>query len=280
MRVIKKINTSAVLCKDDNDRQLVALGRGIGFTDIGNEVDLDHVDRTFYDVDARYLDVIGDLPSDILEFASQFADIASGMFSYELSPNIAFILADHIAFAIKRAREHIDVKMPLAFDVAQQFPLEYRLGTLIVDRIGTTLGTVLPADEAAGMAMVFINNISMPGASATAEVDWDFVRFLEQATRGIEGIMGVSIDRQGFNFARYATHLRYLYRRIRANEAITSGNASMYESLKGDYPDIVRCVDHLDNLIMRELGRSLTDEEKLYLLLHVNRIITKTAGDG
>lgn len=280
MRIIKKINTSAVLCEDDDGRQLVALGKGVGFAAIGDELGLDRIDRTFYDIDARYLAVIGELAPDVVEFASQFADIASGMFSYELSPNIAFILADHIAFAIKRANKHIDIKMPLAFDVAQQYPLEYRLGTLIVDRIGTVLGTRIPNDEAAGMAMVFINNVATPSASDTAEGDRDFAHFLEQATRGIERIMDVSIDRRGFNFARYATHLRYLYRRVRANESIESGNAPMYDSLKKDYPDVVRCIDFLNSFIVQELGRELTDEEKLYLLLHVNRIVSKATEDG
>lgn len=279
MRVIKKINTSAVLCVDDDGRQLVALGKGVGFTEVGSEVEFSRIDRTFYDVDTRYLAVLNDLSPEIVEFASQFADIASGMFSYELSSNIAFILADHVAFAIKRARERINVKMPLVYEVEQQYPLEYRLGILIVSRVNAMFDVNLSDDEAAGMAMVFINNIADPLASENADADCEFRRFLECATASIERIMGVSISRRSFNFARYATHLQYLYRRIRAGETIESGNAPMYASLRGSYPQVVKCIDYIDGLIEQEADRHLTDEEKLYLLLHVNRIATKASDD-
>lgn len=40
MRTIKKINTSAVLCVDDDGRQLIALGKGLGFRWMDEEVKL------------------------------------------------------------------------------------------------------------------------------------------------------------------------------------------------------------------------------------------------
>lgn len=279
MRIIKKINSSAVMCIDDDGRQLVALGRGIGFCEVGSTLGIDRIERTFYDVDARYLEALGSLPREIVEFASQFADIASGMFSYELSPNIAFILADHIAFAIKRARENIAFKTPLAFDVAQQYPLEYRLGTLIVQRIESTFNVRLAEDEAAGMVMVLINNITKPGDSESACDGHEFCRFLERATLLIERIMRVKIDRSSFNYARYATHLQYLFRRVKAGEAIESSNAPMYASLKESYPAERRCAERIEKLIVQETGKGLSDEEKLYLLLHVNRIVSTSSED-
>lgn len=278
IRVTKKINTSAVLARDDDGRELVALGRGIGFIDVGEELDIDRISRTFYDVDERFLAVVGDVDPEVVEFASQFADLASGMFSYELSPNISFILADHISFAIKRAQEHIQVRMPLAFDVAQQHPMEYRIGMLIVERIGQMFDVRLSTDEAAGMAMVFVNNIAGPGRSQTIEDDGDFRSLLERSAVIMEHTMHVAIDRQSFNFARYATHLQYLYRRVNAGDSIESGNAAMYESLAQSYPRAAQCVELIDNAFDRELDHRLTDEEKLYLILHVNRIAATADG--
>ena len=43
MRVTAKINNSAVLCIDDNGEELVAFGKGIGFCELGSEVDLQRV---------------------------------------------------------------------------------------------------------------------------------------------------------------------------------------------------------------------------------------------
>lgn len=84
MRAIQRINHNAAICEDGAGRQLIALGRGIGFGDMPHEVD-----------------------PEVLEFSAQLADIATGQLSYELSPNLPITLADHIQFAIKRAREHM-----------------------------------------------------------------------------------------------------------------------------------------------------------------------------
>lgn len=48
MRVIQRINHNAAICEDGAGRQLIALGRGIGFGDMPHEVDLDVIMRTFY----------------------------------------------------------------------------------------------------------------------------------------------------------------------------------------------------------------------------------------
>lgn len=274
MRLLKKINTSAVLCVDDDGHQLVALGKGVGFLDVGEEVPLARVDRTFYDVDERYLACLADIPQDVFEFVSQIVNMAEGVLSYPLSPNLPFILADHVAFAIKRARNGIHVRMPLAFDVQQQYPLEYRIGAFTVDRINRTLSVHLPKNEAVGIAMAFVNNATQVSAARAASTAV-FERLLERSVTAIERIKGVTIDRGSFNFTRFATHMQYLFRRVEEGGVIESGNASMYPQLREEYPDIDACVGAINELFAEELGHSLSDEERLYLMLHVNRIVVK-----
>lgn len=103
MRAIKRINNNAAICVDGSGRQLIALGRGVGFGDMPREVSLKDVKRTFYGVDPKYLSFIDEVDPDILEFSAQFADIVTQQLSYELSSNLPITLADHIQFAIKRA---------------------------------------------------------------------------------------------------------------------------------------------------------------------------------
>lgn len=53
MRAIQRINHNAAICEDGAGRQLIALGRGIGFGDMPHEVDLDVITRTFYGIDSK-----------------------------------------------------------------------------------------------------------------------------------------------------------------------------------------------------------------------------------
>lgn len=279
IRVTRKINTSAVLARDDDGRELVALGRGIGFIELGAPIDLSRVSQTFYNVDERYLVLLNEIPLEVVEFATQIVQVARGLLSYELTPGIPFVLADHIAFAIKRARQGVVVHMPLSFDVEQRYPIEYRLGELAVKRINEQFSVRLPCREAVGIAMAFLNNIAAPGTSERVERDARLDDVLEQATAAVERCLDVRVDRASFNYSRFATHLQYLYQRVVAGQSIESGNAELYGPLCGQYPDIAHCVDEISGIFARELARELTEEERLYLMLHVNRIAAK-AGDA
>lgn len=100
MEIVKRINTSAVLCVDGNGRQLVAFGRGLGFKNVGDEVPLSEIQRTFYNVSSRYIALVDEVPDELLELTSDVIDMSTGLLSYEVSPNLPFILADHIAWRL------------------------------------------------------------------------------------------------------------------------------------------------------------------------------------
>ena len=91
----------------------------------------------------------GDLPEEVLEFAAKIVDVVRNQLPYELSPNLTFILADHIAYAVERARKQMYIRMPMAYDVQQSYPDEYRLGSFAVRRIEKEFGVGLPREEAA-----------------------------------------------------------------------------------------------------------------------------------
>lgn len=114
MRGLRKINNNAVICLDSTGQEMIAMGKGIGFGTLPREIPLAQVERTFYNVDERYLGVLRDLPPDVLDFSARLLDIARNELPYTLSPNAILTLADHIAFTIERARRNIRVKMPLA----------------------------------------------------------------------------------------------------------------------------------------------------------------------
>ena len=277
MRLVRKINSSAVLCVDEMGHQLVALGKGIGFLNVGDEIHVSRITRTFYDVSPLYVGMISELPEDVLELASQIVDASMGLISYELSSNIAFILADHIAFAIKRARERIAVSMPLSYDLKLQYPIEYQIGRYAVKRINKQYKLHLPPQEAAGIAMAFVNNMASPAESQKAKDDAQFEVILEEATRLVERDLHVQVDRETVNYARFATHIQYLYQRAAVGAAIETENESMYDSVCAEYPEVAACTDHISEVFRVRMGHALEDEEKLYLMLHVNRIAVKAA---
>lgn len=272
VRAIRKINNNAAICEDGKGRELVALGRGIGFGAMPREVPLADITRTFYRVDSKYLDLVREMPEDVLEFSAQMADICRSTLSYELSPNLPITLADHIAFMVERARKHMVVQMPVSYEVQHIHPVEYRLGEMAVRGAAKTFGVRLDRNEAVGVALSILNSGITSSQRAVQHAE-DVSYLTEGITRIVESEMGIVVDRDSFDFARFATHVRYLIDRVVSGEPITSQNASLYEEIAQEYPKALLCANRSSRLIQDHLRvPTLSNEEKLYLMLHINRI--------
>lgn len=236
-----------------------------------HEVDLDVVTRTFYGIDSKYLAFIDEVDPEVLEFSAQLADIATGQLSYELSPNLPITLADHIQFAIKRAREHMVVSLPLERDLEQLHPIEYRLGELAVRGIQKSFRVRMPRSEAAGIAMSIVNASVRPSERRVLAEQHE-ERLLDMTVAIIQEELGVTVDRSSFAFTRFATHVRYLLDRVAKKEPIDTENSGLYDVLVEQYPAASRCAHRVNDLIQETFGEPLAQEELVYLIMHVNRV--------
>lgn len=271
---LRRINNNVVLCRDGKGRELIAMGKGIGFGTLPREIPLGEIERTFYDTDERYYQLVAELPEQVLDFSARIVEIARNELPYALSPNAAFTLADHINFAMERARKQIKVKMPLAYDVEQLYPAEYRIAKATLRRIRKEFCMALPDCEVAGIAMSLLNAKLTQTEQETVSAEED-EQMLEDVTELVENELHIMVERGGFNYSRYATHMQYLFRRIHTGQAIRSDNLQMYLSLREEFPEIAACVEKIARYIAEQWHSELTEEEKLYLILHINRICIK-----
>jgi beta-glucoside operon transcriptional antiterminator len=274
MRAIKALGNNAAVCVDGEGCQLIALGRGVGFGELPKEVSLKEIKRTFYDVDTKYLTLISELDPEEIEFSAQFADIVRNQLSSELSPNLPVVLADHISFAIKRAHEHLVVTMPVAYDVQQQYPAEYRLSQMAVNGINKTFGVHLPRSESVGITLCIINCIA-ESSTRTVLDERRTKHLLEMAVACIEDTMKITVDHDSFDYARFATHLRYLMQRVKEKASLDTPNQGLYATLVEQFPLATTCAEHIAIFLTKEFEQELTEEEKVYLILHINRIASR-----
>ena len=261
------------VCQDSRGQELIAFGRGIGFPPTPYELtDLSRIQRTFYDVSPEYLGMMQTLPGEVVEFTAEVVDLARAALPYPLTPNLLLTLADHIAFAIKRTREGIYIKMPLAYDLEQTYPQEIAMARRVVEKIKTRFKVSLHRDEASGIAMAFINGRVYAQDDPDVKAQADDEEILSRITAIVESEMAVTIDRDTFNYARYATHVHYLLDRLHAGRGIDSANQEMYAELRREYSATAACVDKIVDYLIRRHRFHVTDEEKLYLILHINRV--------
>lgn len=275
MRAIRKINNNVAVCVDGSGRELIAFGKGIGFREMPYELDLSAIDRTFYDISEQYQPMFSEISAPLIELAAQIIDRAKAELPYELNPNINITLADHISFCLERLEKGIRIRMPLAYDMAIAYPLEMQLARQTLERVRLATGVALPEEELSGVAMAFINARldDKPDTSADAAVD--AAAALRDVTGLIEKTMKLSIDRSSFNYARFATHFQYLVERINSGGQMASENVSLAPSLREEFPAVADCVEAIAGYFQTRWSSPVNEEEKMYLILHVNRICQK-----
>lgn len=214
----------------------------------------------------------------MVEFSAKAVDAMRDELPYQLSPNLTFILADHLTFAIQRAQKNIRVRMPLSYDVEQTYPDEYRIARHIVRNVRKEFLVALPNDEAAAVAMNIVNAKLEPESEDEQERERQDDEMLEDVTEIVEDEFGVTVDRSSFAFSRYATHMRYLFKRLHDGERLDAPELEGFQGMEEQYPRGVACVDKIAQHLHDEWGGELSDDEKLYLVIHVSRICNKGEG--
>lgn len=275
MIVVKNINNNVALCLDSKGQEVVVFGKGVGFLKPPSEVPLSKIQRTFYDLNRKFLPLLDDIPLDVIDFTAQQVAQIRGQLPYETNANLIMTLADHLAFAMTRAKKGIYTPMPSIYEMEQNYPVEVGIGRQIVKAMEQTFHVKLPKGEVQGVAMHFINaSLGSPSSGQlTAEEEYETI--LERMTQIVEYALQVTIRRDTFNYARFATHVQYLLKRVQEESSIDSDNLQVYASIRDEYKDVSACVDQIHEYLQRNWSIDLSEEEKLYLIMHINRVISQ-----
>ncbi|MCI5573514.1 MAG: PRD domain-containing protein [Faecalibacterium prausnitzii] len=272
MELFKKINNNVALARDAKGREMVVFGKGIGFPAMPYELtDLSLVQRSFYDVNEKYFDLLRDVPEAVFLAADDIADTAREELGCSLNTNLTYALADHLNFAIQCSREGMSVRTPLAYDIRHLYPQEYAIAKEGLHQLCSTLEVDLPESEAVSIAMHIItaeNEVGdMHSTILTAKV-------ISEISALVEESLSVKLDKDSFSFSRFAMHLRYLVQRMMQGKPLNSDSAMdvMFTTMRREYPDTYTCVQQIDRFLRDTYGWTCSREEQLYLIMHIHRV--------
>ncbi|GMA41508.1 PRD domain-containing protein [Mobilicoccus caccae] len=272
MKILRVFNNNVVLARGGDGGEVVLTGRGLGFQKKpGQDVDPSRVARTFAPTDGRDADHTGQLlaaiPTEFLEIAEQ-AMLAVGL-GREENPATLVALADHLSFAATRVREGIVIDHPLQGEVEHLYPEEYAAAGAILAHVNERIDVTLPPEEAVPIAMHLVN-----ASFATGDLSQTYAMtdILQQLFEVIEQTYGRTFDTHTVNAARFITHLRYFFVRVKSGRQLEEGHAAMLATFTGAYPEAARCAARLATVLELRLGERVTADEVAYLTMHVARL--------
>ena len=267
MKVVKNIHNNISLCIDSKGNEVVAFGKGIGFMKPPYEVPIQKVERTFYNINPIYIDMLSQIPEEAINVSSQIIDYANKNLKGSFNENLIFTLADHITFSIKRLQENIHLDLPLIHEVKHMYPKEIQIGEYALKLIKEKLNVELPKQEAAVITLHVVD-YRLKSCISTGESNQEKI---ERCTQIIEEYNGLKIDREGFNYSRFVSHMYYLLDRIANNTEVKTKNQKIFDQLVKEYPKTYDCAKKA----CRALEINPNDEELLYLILHINRLSSR-----
>lgn len=272
MKVIRNINNNVSICLDDNNHEVVAFGKGIGFQKPPYEIELSQIDRTYYNLDEHYLALLDELPEEVMDVTMEIVDKGSSYLGMHLNRVFLFALCDHINFAIENARKGLVISNPMVNEIQHMYEREMLLGKWAIKQIERKLSVKLPPGEAGNIALHFIN--AELSAKKEQEKD-DMTRFIDDITEIIESEMNIIVDRNSFSYSRFVTHLKYLLKRFHKRDEFATDNARMYEQVLEEFPELGKAIEKIKQYIMIQLNIDPSKEELLYLMIHMNRLCAK-----
>ncbi len=272
MKVIKGLNTNVALALDNDNNEVIILGKGVGFTKAPyNLLDLDRVEKIFYDIDPRFAEMFASLSEKLIVLCSKIVEEAELLLDCEINPNLTITLADHLNFAIERCKNKIEFKSALSLDITHLYKNETKIGYMTLDKVKEEFGIELPESEATIIAMHIITaerenaNIDSIVASLTT---------IKNISEIIEKELNFVIDKQGYSYARFHLHMQYMIQRLSSNSQMEEDDLSIYKSVSRKYPDIYTCVSRICEYLQKEEKWNLNKQEKLYLILHIKRLMS------
>lgn len=162
MKVQKIINNNVISALDERGKEIVAMGKGIGFQKKpGQEIPEIGVEKIFRlespTVLEHFKELLANMPLACVQVSDEIINYAKTILPQSLSQSVYLTLTDHINFALTRFRDGMMFENALYSEIKRFYPDEFGVGRYALELIEKRTGVRLPDDEAASIAFHLVN---------------------------------------------------------------------------------------------------------------------------
>lgn len=272
MKVVKKLNNNAVLATNTHGEEVVVVGKGLGFEKIPYFIPEEHarIEKIYIaPKNMKALELMERIPDKDMELTELLVQAGEAILKRELNANIYLTLSDHVTCAIERYQEHITVQNPLRWEIKHLYPEEYRVGKQCLAIIEMERGYALPECEASFIALHFVNAQLMNGELEETSM---ITRAISEILNIVKYHYHMDFEEDSINFTRFVTHIRYFIIRQLNHTALGNANEQLFNLIKTQYTDELDCVGKINTYLENNYGWSCSEDEMLYLVLHIQRL--------
>ena len=273
MKIHKIINNNIVSAIEADGKEVVIMGRGLGFgMKPGKEIPEGKIEKVFrldsQNSTDKFKELLANLPLEHIQASTEIINYAKSVLNRRLNQSIYITLTDHINFAIERFKERMVFTNPLLNEIKTFYKEEYLVGEYAVALIERRIGIKLPVDEAGFIALHIVN----AEYNTVMRDTIDITNLIQNVVKIVKEYFSMDLDETSLNYQRFVTHLRFLAQRIIGGEMLNSENPEFNQLISQMYPEEYACSLKLKDYIQVTYHHDVTEEETAYLAVHIKRI--------
>lgn len=276
MIIHKILNNNVVVILDECDEEQIVMGRGIAYKKkIGDPIDEDTIDKVFTMSDKKvinkYKDVLKDLSLEYIEIADEILTYAKDKMGKKVNNSALIPLSNHIQTAVLRHLDGIDIRNVLLWDIKRFYKDEFNIGIEALKIIDKKINVLLPEDEAAFIAIHISNSLMDEGEENVYEI----TKIMQEIINIVKYTLKVKFDEESGYYYRFITHIKFFAQRLVTGKIYKDENDdALLDIIKVKYEDSYKCVNKVSEFIYKKYDYILSDEEKLYLTIHIAKIVS------
>lgn len=272
MLLIKKvINNNVLLVQDSKLQEFVIMGKGIGYqVRVGDYANKDAVEKSFKLAnDERLIDLVSTTDEKIFYLTNRLVDEIKQTLPIDFSGYNIYSFIDHISGIITRQQQNIVLDATFDEDILSMFDVELKLAQKLAQIISDEMEIELPQNEIIVLA-IHISNAQ--NEMSFANLSNQTVKIIKEITDIVRYYYKKDIDDNDFFYIRFISHLKFFVVRHLQNQVISDSNLDIYEITKEKYPKAHECNELVTTFLNTQYNWEISDDEKLYLLIHIAKI--------
>ena len=273
MIIEKIINNNIVLTHDHKNREIIAMGKGIGFgRKKGDVISEKEIEKIFKikenELLLKFQDMIADIPLEIVRLTDDIISYAIDVEKLKLSQSIYITLVDHINFSIERFKEDMTPENALMWEIKRFYPQEYAIGLHTLRLIQDRMELSLPDSEAGFIALHFVNAQYSTHMKETLSLP----HIMRDIMDIVKSELNVELNGNSIHYERFLTHVKFLIQRLYKHEMLHDDDTVFEDMMKEKYPKEFACGKKVARYIENETHSKITRMEMTYLAIHIKRV--------
>ena len=277
---IKKVLNSSVVLVEENGKEMIALGKGIGFGQkAGDEISGDKVDKIFLPFEekksSQLLELVEEIHIEFFEITRTIVFEAEKGLDKKLNPGVYLTLTDHLHFAVERAQKGVNIANRLYWEIKIYYPKEFQIGKYALTLLNEQYGIDLPKEEASNIAFHLINAQSEDPDSGAG---FKYAKMIGGIVNLVRYSLQKDIDTNSIHYARFITHVRFFVERYYSDALLDDGEEEFYNQMWILYPSAMESAAKIKDYIEKVYHKTIPNDEVVYLGVHINRLMKHANG--